>query len=246
MNKLLVFASLILLASALSCAGGTETGNPAATVSDFSSSSCKNRAPSAGQQALTVASDADGLQCVEWATTEAGLRLKLLNFPEGCADEYFGAATVTATGALELSVYKDVCAVAACGSCVFDFEYELAGVPRDKPLPLRIGHAICPTEATIFSDELTLPIDERESGIVCRYLDSGALAWYAPSRGTCGQRNMPCGDCDQDGTTCAAELQCTAIADRDSRCLTSCSSDDDCLRGLTSCRDGVCQANTSW
>src|SRR6185369_11924450 len=119
-------AWLVLLWSVVSCSGGTETGNPAATVTDFSSSSCKNHAPSAGQQALTVASDADGLQCVEWATTEAGLRLKLLNFPEGCADEYFGTANLNATGGLELAVFKDVCAVAACGSCLFDFEYELS------------------------------------------------------------------------------------------------------------------------
>jgi hypothetical protein len=245
MNKLLVWASLSVLSPVLGCTGGTETGNPA-SLTDFSSSTCKNKASSPAPQALTLASDADGLQCVEWTTSDSALQLRLLNFPEPCGEKYFGSATLTTAGTLELSVYKDICAVAACGSCVFDFEYELTGVPREAALPLRIGHATCESEPITFTDQLTLPLDDQPSGTTCRYMDAGALTWYAGSRGTCGQRNMPCGDCNQDLTTCEQDLVCTTLAMNDARCLTSCSSDDDCKPGLTSCQDGACRANASF
>ena len=245
MKHSIAWAFLATLSSALSCAGGTDTGNPA-TVRDFTSSGCKNEQADAGRQALSIASDVDGLQCVEWTRVGSGLQLRLLNFPEGCADKYSGTAALTRSGELELAVYTDTCAVAACGSCVFDFEYELTGVPHDQPLALRIGHAVCESEPTIFTEQLTLPIDERASGIVCRYMDAGALTWYASARGTCGMRNMPCGNCDDDLTSCESGLACTPLATNDARCLVSCEGDDDCKAGLASCRDGVCRANATW
>jgi hypothetical protein len=246
MNKPFVMAFLATLSAAVSCAGGTETGNPA-TLNDFASSACKNQQLSDGPQALSLASDTDGLQCVEWTRSGAALQLRLLNFPEPCGNAYLGTATLTAAGSLELAVHKDTCAVFKCGLCVFDFEYELSGVPADKPLPIRVGSAACDSAPTTFTEELTLPIDQQDSGIVCRYLAASPLDWYSRGRGSCGERNMPCGKCDEaDQTTCASDLQCSELGEGDARCLATCSSDDDCAAGITVCRDGVCQANVAW
>src|SRR5688572_11794500 len=114
--------------SVMSCAGGTETDNPA-TLKDFSSSGCKNDQPNPGRQELVLEADADGLQCIAWVFTGDTLEIELINFPERCADRYLGKASLT-TDTLELSVYNNLCAVAACGSCVFDFAYAVSGVRK--------------------------------------------------------------------------------------------------------------------
>jgi hypothetical protein len=238
----------VLLASVVSCAGsGTETDNPASPLEKFSSSGCKNEDPNPGQQALERETDAEGLTCVEWARdTNGALDVKLYNFSGVCGGTYLGKAAFNAE-ALELSVYQDTCAVAKCGSCVFDFHYQLQNVPVRAPLSLRIGSAVCESQPTLFSDELTLPIDSQETGIVCRRLERGALDDYAGTRGLCGATNMPCGSaCTSVGATCRAGETCTELAASDSRCLTDCATNDDCPSGLTACVDGVCQAAASW
>lgn len=237
------------LASLVSCSGsGTETDNPLAPLRDFSSSGCKNEEQAPQPQALVRESDADGLTCVEWQRGAGGdLDLQLYNFSAACGDEYLGKAGFTSDGTLEVSVYRDTCQVAKCGSCLFDFHYQLQSVSADAPLSVRIGAAVCESQPTTFSDELTLPIDAQESGIACRALESAALAWYARGRGACGNVNMPCGaSCEGADRTCGEGLSCTELAPSDSRCLVDCESDEDCPSGLTRCLDGVCRASTSW
>lgn len=246
MKHVAIWAFLAMVAG---CAGGgTETDNPASPLKDFTASGCKNREPTGNPQALVLASDADGLQCVEWETNGSGtLTLRLLNFPEPCGNAYLGSAAQAADGALELSVHKDTCAALKCGLCVFDFEYELSGIASDAPLPLRLGSAACASEPATFSDELTLPLPEQPNGILCRYLERSALEWYSRGRSSCSQRNMPCGACDSaDQTTCNDGLACSAIADGDSRCLQTCAGDEDCRGGLGSCTDGVCQVSAGF
>lgn len=237
---------LVFLVSVVSCAGGTETGNPA-TLKDFNSSACKTRAMDAGQQALVLASDAEGLQCVEWDTDGSGaLSLKLLNFPESCGNAYLGAASADSAG-LSLSVYKDTCDLFKCGWCVFDFDFTLAGLDLTRDLPLRIGSAVCASEPTSYDDALSLPLAKHASGSRCRYMERSPLEWYGRARSSCGQRNMPCGDCNGvDMTSCGAGLRCTELGANDSRCLAECTTDDDCAGGLTTCQDGVCQASSDW
>src|SRR5205085_12683793 len=134
-----------------------------------------------------------------------------------------------------------------CGWCVFDFAYSLSGVATKSPLSIHFGSAICASEPTTFNDEVTLPVDERDEGVVCRYLERNAVEQYGRARGSCGERNLPCGTCDgNDDQSCAAGLVCAQLADGDSRCLESCSSDADCAGGLTTCQDGLCRASTSW
>jgi hypothetical protein len=130
---------------------------------------------------------------------------------------------------------------------VFDFAYTLTGIDTTRPLDVHLGSAICASEPTTFNDEVTLPVDEQDSGVVCRYLERSPLEQYGRGRGTCGERNLPCGTCDNaDNVTCASGLACTEIASSDSRCLEACSSDADCAGGLTSCQDGLCHPSASW
>jgi hypothetical protein len=223
-------------------AGGTETGNPAGTLKDFQSSACKSKADSV-QQPLALESDLAGLQCIEWERQATGtLKLRLSNFPESCAERYRTNVELSEDGVLSLRVYTDSCSVARCGTCLFDFDYELAGIPSGAPLSLRTGSAICASQPTTWQNQLTLPLDERETGIVCRQLASGALSWHATVKGVCGQRNMPCGDCSRDKSSCVAGTTCSELAQDDSRCLATCTSHDDCVPGATRCEAGVCRA----
>lgn len=244
--NLFLLLCLGLSVSIVSCAGGTETDNPA-TLKDFSASACKTRQADPAQQALVVASDAEGLQCIEWQAGASGsLEVQLLNFPEPCGNAYLGAAT-QADGSLLLSVHKDSCQVFRCGTCVFDFQFTLQGVDTTHDLPLKLGSAACESEPVDYADSFTLPLAKHPSGSVCRYLYRSAVEQYGRERGTCGSQNLPCGDCNSaDTTSCGAGLMCTEVASSDSRCLATCSSDDDCAGGLTSCQDGVCQSSFAW
>lgn len=246
LRRALIGAWLSLVGCA--SAGGTETDNPASVLDDFASSACKSEPAGGGQQALVSSSDAEGLQCVEWEPkANGGLRLRLLNFPAPCGKLYLGRAERAADGALELSVYKDTCDLYRCGNCVFDFDFDLVNVPLDAPLTLRVGSAVCRSQSPTFEDELTLPLDSAPDGIRCRALRSDELVNYASSRGSCGERNMPCGDCTSAApAACAAGLSCWELASGDSRCLTPCGGDVDCLPGLTTCQDGACRAAGAW
>jgi hypothetical protein len=235
------------LVAAVSCTGGTETDNPA-TLADFSSSACKSREGDPGQQALVLESDAEGLQCVEWTQEASGsLGVRLLNFPEPCGEDYLGTAKTAADGTLELAVHKSSCEVFRCGTCVFDFAYTLSGVDSSQPLSIHLGSATCATEPTTFTDEVTLPVDEQETGVVCRTLNRSAVEQYGRGRGRCGARNMPCGTCDgADNTSCDTGLTCVEVASNDTRCLEICTTSDDCTGGLTTCQDGHCMPSASW
>lgn len=246
--KYLGLAALWLLPFGCLGGGGTETDNPATTLKDFSGSACKSKVD-ATSQALTLAAPAEleGLQCVEWErSAEGSLSVHLINSPQGCADEYFGRAELSDSGALELSVYKDICAVAGCGSCLFDFAYDLTGTFAALPLTLRLGSAICAKEPIEWADELTLPLDEQDSGMLCRPLASGPLFWHAASTGKCGTLNMPCGDCMDDHSSCTADASCVTLAEGDARCLRDCETDDDCLADVASCEAGSCRVKASF
>ena len=236
----------VFFAAVASCTGGTETDNPA-TLAGFTSSACKTKAAAPAQQALVLESDAEGLQCVEWSKGAAGeLDVRLLNFPEACGDEYLGTAATAADGTLELAVHKTSCDVFRCGWCVFDFAYKLAGIDATRPLSIHLGAAVCATEPTTFADEVTLPLDQQDAGVVCRYLEHNAAEQYGRAHTSCGQRNMPCGDCNGTDTSCDSGLTCTEVASSDSRCLESCTTNADCTTSLTTCQAGLCRAGQSW
>ena len=234
----------------VSCAGtdggGTETANPA-SLEHFASSECKSRAPEPGQQALALSSQLEGLQCIEWARGDAGvLNLRLSNFVEACGETYLGAAALAEEGVLELSVYKDTCEVLRCGSCLYDFDFRVSGLAFDAPLRIRTGASVCESQPVGWDDSLGLPVDEQPNGLICRYVRRNALEQYATTRATCGERNMPCGNCSSTGPeTCGDGLTCAPVAEGDSRCLANCGSDSDCGPSMT-CAGGLCQSKLDW
>jgi hypothetical protein len=228
-----------------SSAGGTETDNPASLVKDFASSDCKSTDSTGKAGALVLVSEVAGLQCVEWEVQASGeLRVLLHNFSKACAAGYQGRAALTDDG-LDLSLNQTTCDVAKCGRCLYDFDYRLSGVPTDASLELRLGSALCESQPTMWSDTLTLPLDEEPTGIVCKSAEMYPLLTYASHHGSCGERNMPCGDCAQDGSSCDDGLVCTEFSEEDSRCLQTCEATDDCVANLT-CEEGVCRAPASF
>jgi hypothetical protein len=236
-----------LLASMFGCStnGGTETDNPASPLKDFASSVCKSKESDRATSALTLASDVVGLECVEWEAGASGeLLVKLHNFAEACAESYAGKVVLSEGGA-DLSVFSTTCAVAKCFDCLYDFDFHLVGIATDAPLALRIGSARCASAPAVFDLALTLPLDTQPSGIVCQGTSAFMTMLYAASHDSCGERNMPCGDCAEEHTACLDGLVCTELAEGDSRCLQSCETNADCVANLT-CESGLCRAPVSF
>lgn len=112
---------------------GTETDNP---LVDFERSGCKNH----GDTALTFASDRaaseplgtdtahDGLYCLEYDYDEEQklLDVQVFNYPSACGSGFTGASATSREGWLTLSVQRSSCMVARCGSCLFDFSFQVA------------------------------------------------------------------------------------------------------------------------
>lgn len=264
---------LVALALGASC-NGTETDNPATGngLIDFHDTGCKSHAegdetPSGPSgkgsgrvdagiggttRPLTVASDYDGLQCVAWELGgDAALRLRFINFHEGCGVEWKGRIAGRSEGSLELEVVNDQCGVAACGWCIYDWDFEVAEVDRATSLALNLTAVMdgpgCSYEAGRRL-EAELPIDREPEGVLCRYAHPYAIEQLAEETGICGASRMPCSGsnlCDPSADPCASGLTCTPVEDGGSRCLEACTSDAECEpSGPLVCRDGLCQLDT--
>jgi len=236
--------ALVMVGVSTSC-GGTETDNPVdaegGPLVHFEDSACKRGAPmDPGEQPLVVSEDAEGWQCFAWERGVGdALALRLLNFDGTCVQGWDGEARRADDGALELVIVNTSCNVASCGSCLYDFDYELS-VADEQELPVRVAMKNCGKDETIWTYEVNLPLEEASSGSLCRPIPSGPLGWYALTTDRCGTYNMPCGEECQGSSGCDAGLTCTALGEEDLRCLEACSADDDCSSPLTSCQDQVC------
>jgi hypothetical protein len=241
-----ILRALAVVGAFTSC-NGTETDNPVESGSgplvDFASSPCKRETAMSGQQPLSVASEAEGLQCVSWELTESGtLLLRLLNFDAGCGAEWSGRAELADDGAIELAVDNPSCRVASCGTCLYDFDFELADVDTTADLPLRAALKMCPSDDTTYGADVTLPLADSPSGSLCRPIARGPLGWYAITTSRCGAYNMPCGADCMGPSGCDDGLTCVAIDGADDyRCLEVCSADADCSSPLTSCQSETCR-----
>jgi len=233
---------------------GTETDNPSIDF-DFAGSQCKKTGfsekilPGATSAAL-MSDDLRGLHCIAWnADDEGRLKLQVSNYDGPCLVEveWEGRVLERKDGGFDLRVaFTDPeCRIAACGSCLYDFQFEIEGVDTHAPLPLSFGDEICgePDDSPV---ELTLPLDEGRDGLACRHVNRGTLDWLS----MCGSAHTPCGetadDCElpdedtpepwhcEEGLTCSEE-------DGQRLCLRECDSDEDCpLAGVETCVDGLC------
>ncbi|HET7538780.1 MAG TPA: hypothetical protein VFK05_02880 [Polyangiaceae bacterium] len=244
---------------------GTETENPLAPLVSFHASDCKKEltvgskslpAPDSGplrnvtSKQVSFDSSYDGLQCISWQKLEGGaVRFDLGNFHEGCGVDWQGSASITADGKVALNAINAECAVARCGWCMYDWGFDVRGVPEGKDATLQVtvvddAGEHCPNATAPY--EITLPTSSAAQGLLCRPAFRSAVEWQANALGTNGGLNMPCDPAT--ASSCSAELSCGPLASTDDlRCLARCSADSDCpLPEVLSCIEGTCRLTQTW
>ena len=239
----------LLLLCGPSCTG-TETDNP---VIDFERSGCNGDGGSAlrlpgvmaTRAALAVgSSDYAGLYCFAWeANGEGRLRVDVFNMVGGCHIDWELAESRLDGGGLTLRVRNGECAVAGCGSCIYDLSFEVQGIDASAPLPLSLEQLDCDEEPSRDATTLMLPIDERREGVLCR--EGGWPAFQIdcdrPHFPPCAQRSRTM-RCANEGAACGGSSVCTARPDEAyDLCLTACESDDDCSLPVEACTAGACR-----
>jgi hypothetical protein len=187
------------------------------------------------RQALTPTADIPlGLYCVEWQLTENRLELQVVNFDSSCGAEWQGRTRLEGER-VTIELENALCAVAGCGSCIFDTAtvVELPSV-ADLTLALSLD-PFCDGAPEV--REWTLPLATEPRGISCDY-------GRPPGLGLMGPEFMWCG-AGANGA-CDTGLSCIDQGQTSSRCLRPCSSDADCpLPGGTRCADGFCRPASS-
>jgi len=248
-KTLLAFAVVTTLV--MGACGSDDSGSSSSSDSfvSFSSSACKKE--NAG--ALTAQEAYAGLQCIRWKPSGADtLKVDLLNFDGGCGAQWKGSSK-NVDGGVELDISNPGCLLAACGSCIYDWSFEVRAT-AGADLALSIVVDQCPGDQTPVTYAATLPLGATPEGELCRYADYGALGWQAQSLGTCGQAYMPCrqqnGMCDlgASSTPCEAGLTCgDGASATDQICLAPCSGDGDCEpAGTMTCQTGFCRPANTW
>jgi hypothetical protein len=246
--------SCVLGSIAPSCTG-TETDNP---VVDFARTGCKNRADGAGTlesvgraaSALTLdRADYNGLYCFAWdAREDDRLRIDVLNAVGSCHVDWALGASRLDSGGLALAVQNNECAIAACGSCAYDFEFDVGGVDRTAPLRLEFSQLDCEGKPARDATTVTLPIDERPQGVVCQeggrglanLLLSCGSPWFPPCASSEGRPNGP-GRCDSP-IACDPGLICEPRTEQAfDMCLRACETDADCALDVEFCDAGACR-----
>ena len=229
------------------CTGGTDTGNP---LTDLDIGGCKAEGATAELSATRSALRVDGaryqgLACFGAQREGERVELDVHNFTGGCHVEWDAAGRVRDRG-VDVVLTNPSCAVAACGSCLYDARFTLE-------LPASSGNAADDEIALIDQPCEGEPItrgmwhvpEDGKSTLVCGFAQGAD--WHAGKTGTCGQENMPCrktgglcggADAVED---CDDGLTCTTISEFDARCLKGCTTKDDCaVPEAMRCEDGLC------
>ncbi len=186
--SVLAFASAALV-GACGSDDNSSSSSPGSALVAFSGSKCKKEAQSG--QALTAEDAYAGLSCIRWEPLgEDALRITLVNFAGGCGAQWKGKVETPETG-LELWATNPGCLLAACGSCIYDWTFDVK-IARDADLPLKIVTDPCPGQQPPEEMSTTLPLSGGTTGELCRFADFNALGWQASALDTCGQAYMPC------------------------------------------------------
>lgn len=247
MNKQIVVSALALsLSLSLSmCTAGTKTDNP---LVDFDASACKAGEPLTlpstvmrSEPGLELEPDQyRGLHCFAWDVTASGnLRIDVLNYPSGCGAEWEPGDAAIQGDQVSITARNAMCAFAACGSCIYDLSFELAGVDTTRPVELTLNEDDCTTVDPAAT--LSLPLDDASEGIVCREtrlgigLNTVCGVQHAPPCSMEGPLRCDTAACD-DGLTCFAKPDAFYDA-----CYEACETDDDCSLGIDTCQDGACR-----
>jgi hypothetical protein len=241
-------------------AAGTETDNP---LANFQGTECKSgettsaltlastsslAQPATGDSApdpFVAGPEYDGLFCVAWDASDAGdLRIDLYNYPGGCHVDWIGHARASDEG-LNLELEVAGCRIAGCGGCIYDLSFELRRIDVAAPLPLAVAERSCSESPDAEIAELTLPLDERRSGVLCRPDPDALLGLQVPCGrahlGVCDSEFMSATSCSEPGApACADGLACATVGEHDV-CLTACSADAHCPLAIERCDEGVCR-----
>lgn len=187
-----------------------------------------------------------GLQCIRWERTNALTTITLFNFDGACGAEWTGQAS-TEGSRVDLHLINPQCMIASCGTCMYDWSFELSSLPPDAD-SIRVVVDPCPGEQTPQTETVALPLSDEASGERCRYANAGGLGWQAMALGTCGTDYMPCrqgGMCEpqQGQSECDNGLVCAdGAAAGEAICHASCETDDDCKSHATmKCDEGLCR-----
>jgi hypothetical protein len=219
-------------------AGDDGPGDVAWVLREFRVNECKK-----GTSALQTAVDTGpltGLQCVAWSRSEGDVTLDLLNFPESCG---FGGTSPSTLwrgagggdrDSLELDVEWRFEAPSACGACVHDFSFAVAGPgERTSALTLHIRSRSC-TVCDWTTYEIALPLHTATAGTICRYPEppakpAAAGALYGSADGGCSTGLAP------------------LIMPSERRiCAPACDGDSACGSDVLSCQSGACSLNATW
>ncbi len=180
-------SALALCSNFLGCAG-TETTNP---LKSFNGSDCKLHVLGsvADVSAVALTNDADAgadadagtdagtpsqvvVSCVSYEQTGDKLHLTAMNFGAACGimswqgDAHFEGDSLF----VQSKNANPECKTAGCGSCIYDFEYDVSGAPVGKPIALSIevGRCVDGDDLNAHTSKLQLPLDQNKSGTVCR------------------------------------------------------------------------------
>lgn len=228
--------------------GGSAATGP--TLGSFAKSACKKE-PQAKSGSWTLGGEPAsyaGLECVRWAPIDGGFQIFLRNFDGPCGAEWEGSVKALAS-ATELRVANPKCLLANCGSCIYDFTFDVKMTAAQGGDAFDLVMDTCPGQQDAKTVKVTLPLATQASGEICRYADYGALGWEAMALGTCGKAYMPCredggmGMCPlgDGGAACDDGLTCEAGATADARvCQKACTKDDECEATMT-CQTGFCR-----
>ncbi len=236
------------------------------TLTDFQSQSSENGG-CMGAYALQAATALDeqypGLTCIRWNVGDDGsLALDLLNFGASCID-WEGRAELRKPDALTLRLLEkgEDCNIPMCGSCLFDWSFQVQGIDSGHDLTLHVVVNSCPEQSDGHTYAASLPIATRKSGILCRYDPSVACGSLHGPCNLAASENQdhyyPCTtgvpDAGLDagidaGPACQSGLVCTDKTGQElSTCVPACKKDSDCpLDGLLDCQSGFCLLTESW
>jgi hypothetical protein len=232
---------------------GTETTNP---LRAFGSGECKkgheNEFSLTPANGLTTRDPYAGLDCLVYEVKDDTLHVQVRNINDGCHVEHDGNVRVTGKDGLQLALTNAKCQAAACGSCLYDAEYEVdlasfAGTDAIK-LSLVLDEAeSCRSPGSQAREywKLDVPLRASSQGAVCKY-----ARYFDPPKG-CGTLNMPCASSDGTcgirepgtGTTCEDGMICRAPDENAIPvCMQQCETDADCPSpDVLHCVAGVCR-----
>lgn len=223
------------------------SGESNVKVIDFTLHECK--APNDSGELATGRETADfvGFECVAWRFSDASTAIDLINRAEGCGWDGHDPGSEKSpwtpklvqndSDALTYSVSWESDGASACGTCVHDFSIAARGVSLDdSPLNLKLETRSC-TQCPWASESIDIPHAQVKEGIRCRYVD-----W---NRVGSSKFRAQLGGPTRDGA-CDDGLVATEVESDTTLCLKACTSDDDCQKSLTTCKDGACQLRDPW